>query len=46
MLDSDKPEYALPGARYKRWLSAAVALEIRRTYVSRAPTKEKHRISI
>ena len=26
--DSDKPEYALPGARYKRWASASVALEM------------------
>jgi hypothetical protein len=26
--DRDKPEYALPGARYKRWVSAAVGLEM------------------
>jgi hypothetical protein len=28
VFDRDKPEYALPGARYKRWLSAAIALEM------------------
>jgi hypothetical protein len=27
VFDCDKPEYALPGARYKRWPSATVALE-------------------
>ncbi len=27
MFDRDKPEYALPGARYKRWPSATVAVE-------------------
>jgi hypothetical protein len=28
VFDSDKPEYALPGARYKRRLSAAIVLEM------------------
>jgi hypothetical protein len=28
VFDGDKPEYALPGARYKRWLSAAIELEM------------------
>jgi hypothetical protein len=27
VFDRDKPEYALPGARYKRWASVTVALE-------------------
>jgi hypothetical protein len=27
VFDSDKPEYALPGARYNTWASAAVELE-------------------
>jgi hypothetical protein len=27
MFDRDKPEYALPGARWKTWLSTAIALE-------------------
>jgi hypothetical protein len=27
VFDSDKPEYALPGARYKRWALASVARE-------------------
>jgi hypothetical protein len=26
--EGDEPEYALPGARYRRWLSAAIALEM------------------
>jgi hypothetical protein len=28
VFDRDKPEYALPGARCKRWISAAIALEM------------------
>jgi hypothetical protein len=28
VFDRDKPEHALPGARYKRWVSAAIALEM------------------
>jgi hypothetical protein len=28
VFDRDKPENALPGARYKGWLSAAIALEM------------------
>jgi hypothetical protein len=28
VFEGDKPEYALPGARYKRWLSATIALEM------------------
>jgi hypothetical protein len=28
VFDNDRPEYALPGARYKRWVSAAIALEM------------------
>jgi hypothetical protein len=27
VFDGDKPEYALPGARYKKWTSAAIKLE-------------------
>jgi hypothetical protein len=27
VFDRDKPEYALPGARYKRWSSETVAVE-------------------
>jgi hypothetical protein len=44
---SDKPEYALPGARYKRWLSATVGPgKVRKTYVFRGATKVNHWISI
>jgi hypothetical protein len=28
MFDRDKPEYALPGARWKTWLSTTIAPEI------------------
>jgi hypothetical protein len=38
--DSDKPEYALPGARYKSWQSAATKLErSRRRTFSMNPQK-------
>ncbi len=43
MLDRDKPEYALPGARYKRWLSAAAGSgKVRKAYVFREATKVVH----
>ena len=43
MFDSDKPEYALPGARYKRWASAVEvkAEKVRGTYVFREAIKAK-----
>jgi hypothetical protein len=28
VFDRDKPEYAFPGTRYKRWVSVAIELEI------------------
>ena len=28
MIDRDKPEYALPRTRYKRWVSATIELEM------------------
>jgi hypothetical protein len=43
VVDRDKPEYALPGSRCKRLLSAAIALEnVRRTYVFHGATKVIH----
>ena len=40
VIDGDKPEYALPGARYKRWPSAVVkAGKVRGTYVFREAIK-------
>ena len=42
VIDSDKPEYALPRAHYKRWPSAVVkAGKVRGTYVFREAIKEK-----
>ena len=47
VFDSDEPEYALPGARYKRWVSVAIdSGKVRRTYAFRGATKVSHWISI
>jgi hypothetical protein len=46
----DEPEYALPGARYKRWPSAVIKLKKKikklKTYAFREATRVSQWISI
>ena len=46
VIDSDKPEYALPGARYEVAISSRRARKVRETYVFREATRANQWISI